>query len=86
MEGDISTAYRKTPSWPVVINLRADPFEVSFESSMYMRWMADNMWLFVPAQAYVGDFLKTFEDFPPVSGGSLGVDKVLQKLSSKPQN
>jgi arylsulfatase len=86
MEGDISTAYRKTPSWPVVINLRADPFEVSYESAMYMRWMADNMWLFVPAQAYVGEFLETFKDFPPVSGGSLGVDKVLQKLSYKPQN
>jgi arylsulfatase len=40
----------------------------------------------VPAQAYVGEFLETFKDFPPVSGGSLGVDKVLQKLSYKPQN
>ena len=86
MEGDISTAYRKTPSWPVVINLRADPFEVSWKSSMYMRWMADNMWIFVPAQSFVGDFLATFKEFPPVSGGSLGVDKVLQKLQTKPQN
>jgi len=44
------------------------------------------MWLFVPAQQYVGQFLQTFKEFPPVSGGSLGVDKVLQSLQSKPQN
>ena len=36
MEGAINTAYRKTPSWPILINLRADPYEVSFESSMYI--------------------------------------------------
>ena len=27
MEGGINTAYRKTPAWPVIVNLRADPFE-----------------------------------------------------------
>ena len=26
-EGAINTAYRKTPAWPVIVNLRADPFE-----------------------------------------------------------
>ena len=86
MEGNISTAYRKTPSWPIVINLRADPFEVSYESSMYIRWFADNMWIFVPAQTYVAEFLQTFKEFPPVNGGSLGVDKVVQSLSVRPQN
>ncbi len=86
MEGAINEAYRKTPSWPILINLRADPFEVSWKSSMYTRWFADNMWTFVPAQAYVGQFLETFKEFPPVAGGSLGVDKVLQSLKTKPQN
>jgi arylsulfatase A-like enzyme len=86
MEGSINEGFRKTPSWPLVINLRADPFEASWKSSMYTRWYGDNMWLFVPAQQYVGQFLQTFKEFPPVSGGSLGVDKVLQSLQSRPQN
>lgn len=86
MEGAINEAYRKTPSWPILINLRADPYEVSWKSSMYTRWFADNMWTFVPAQAYVAKFLETFKDFPPVAGGSLGVDKVVQSLGKRPQN
>jgi arylsulfatase len=86
MEGAINEAYRKTPSWPIVINLRADPYEVSYKSASYLKWYADNMWLFVPAQSYVGDFLGSFKEFPPVRGGSLGIDKVLQSLQSKPQN
>ena len=86
MEGSINEGFRKTPAWPLVINLRADPFEVSWESSMYTRWYGDNMWLFVPAQEYVGKFLMSFKDFPPVKGGSLGIDKVVQSLSFPPQN
>jgi len=86
MEGAINEAFRVTPSWPLVINLRADPFEVSWKSGMYLRWYADNMWLFVPAQTITGEFLATFKDFPPVMGSSLGIDKVLQSMQSKPQN
>jgi arylsulfatase A-like enzyme len=86
MEGSINEGYRKAPSWPLVINLRADPFEVSHESALYTRWYGDNMWMFVPAQQYVGKFLATFKDFPPVRGGSLGVDKVLQAMQSPARN
>lgn len=82
MEGSINEAYRKTPSWPIVINLRADPFEVSWESALYTRWYADQMWLFVPAQAFVGQFLESFKEFPPVEGGSLSVDSIVDKLKS----
>ena len=86
MEGSINEAFRKTPAWPLVINLRADPYEVSWKSAMYLKWYAENMWLFVPAQAYVGDFLKTFQEFPPVMGSSLSLDTVMQTLKAKPQN
>jgi hypothetical protein len=48
--------------------------------------MAENMWLFVPAQAYVGQFLQSFKEFPPVGGSSLGIDNVLESLKTKPQN
>ncbi len=84
MEGAINTAYRKTPAWPVLINLRADPFEVSYKSAMYTRWFADNMWTFVPAQNIVGEFLMTFKEFPPVKGSSLGIDDVLNTLKTAP--
>ena len=84
MEGPINEAYRKTPSWPVVINLRQDPYErFPFESQMYLRWMADKMWTFVPAQALVGKFLESFKEFPPTRGSSLSVDKTLKKLQSQ---
>jgi arylsulfatase A-like enzyme len=86
MEGPINEAFRVEPAWPVVINLRADPFEVSWKSAMYLRWYVDNMWLFVPAQTYVGEFLQSFKEFPPVKGSSLGIDKVLESLQTKPQN
>ncbi len=86
MEGAINEAYRKTPSWPILIMLRADPYEVSYKSAMYIRWFADNMWTFVPGQAITSEFLKTFVDFPPVAGSSLGIDVVLQKMKSRANN
>ena len=83
MEGSINEAYRKTPSWPLIVNLRMDPFEVGPDSSMYIRnFYADQMWMFVPAQVYVAKFLETFKEFPPTTGGSLGVDAVLQKMKT----
>ena len=81
MEGAINEAYRKTPSWPIIVNLREDPFEVTPDSAQYIRWYADQMWMFVPAQAYVTEFLGTFKEFPPSQAvGSLSVEKVLQKM------
>ena len=86
MEGDISQAYRKTPSWPLIVNLRADPYEVSPDSRMYVRWYGENMWMFVPAQRYAAQFLSTFKDFPPQTGSSLSIDKVVKQLATPPRN
>ena len=64
-----------------------DPFEVSLDSSMYIRWMADQMWTFVPAQQIVGEFLATFKEYPqrmPIA--SLSVDDVLKRLQTAPKN
>ena len=84
MEGSINEAYRKTPSWPIVINLRADPFEVSQEAAGYIKWYGDNMWMFVPAQQLATNFLETFKEYPPVMGSSLSVDKVVQQMTAPP--
>jgi arylsulfatase len=84
LQGDITEAIRFTPAWPKVINLRADPFEKGpHESRLYTRWMADNMWLFVPAQQYIGQFLATFQDFPPRLGSSLSVDMVMKQMTQQ---
>jgi len=84
MEGPINEAYRKSPSWPLVVNLRQDPFEVTPDSALYTRWYADQMWLFVPAQAFVGKFLSTFKEYPPSQAvSSLSLEKVLQQLQTQ---
>jgi len=84
MEGDISTAYRKEPSWPWIVNLRMDPFErFPDQSRMYIKWYGENMWMFVPAQHIVGEFLATFKDFPlRQASSSLSIDKVLETLKN----
>ncbi len=62
----------------------ADPFErADHESIGYSRWRADRTYLLVPAQAVVGNFLKTFKEFPPrQKPGSFSIDQVLQKLQT----
>ena len=50
---------------PKIFNLRTDPFErADITSNTYWDWMIDHVFLFVPAQAFVGEFLKTFKEFP----------------------
>jgi arylsulfatase len=72
IDGNIATGVRKVPSWPVVINLKADPYEMMWkESTMYIRWYADNMWLFVPIQAKLKEFLGSMEGYPFQAGSSL---------------
>ncbi len=81
VEGPIPEAYRKSPTWPRIVNLRQDPYErFLFESQMYTRWFADKMWTMVPAQTFVAGYLETLKDFPPTRGSSLSVDAVLQQL------
>jgi hypothetical protein len=57
---------REITSWPAIVNLRADPYEkMMFEAEMgYMRWYADNMWIFVPIQGVIKDFLTTIPGLP----------------------
>jgi len=76
-DGPMPKAYRKVGAWPVFTNLRADPFEsAQRESDMYVRWMADNMWLMVPAQMVVKDFMSTLKDYPFQAGSSLSVGNI----------
>jgi arylsulfatase len=48
---------------------------------MYGRWGADQLWLFVPMQQVVGQWLGTFRQFPPRQPtASFTIDKILQQM------
>jgi arylsulfatase len=67
---------------PNLYNLRADPFERATEDAdmFYGKWMADHTFLLVPAQAIVGEFLRTFQEFPPrQTPASFSIDQALEK-------
>ena len=51
---------------PKLFNLRGDPFErADHEGIGYPRWRIDRAFMLVPAQAYVGQWLQSFVEFPP---------------------
>ena len=68
---------------PLIENLRRDPYErATITSNTYYDWLIDRAYLLVPAQAYVGKFLETFQEFPPrQKAASFSLDQVMEKLS-----
>jgi arylsulfatase len=68
---------------PLIFNLRRDPYErASITSNTYYDWLIDRAYLLVPAQAYVGRFLQTFQEFPPrQKAASFSLDQVMEKLN-----
>jgi arylsulfatase len=69
---------------PKLFNLRTDPFErADITSNTYWDWFMDRIYLAVPAQGLVGEFLQSFLDFPPrQSAASFTIDQVLEKLTA----
>jgi arylsulfatase len=70
--------------FPLMFNLRRDPYErAQLTSNTYYDWVIDRIYLMVPAQTYVGKFLKTFKDYPPrQKAASFSLDQVMEKLLS----
>jgi arylsulfatase len=68
---------------PIIENLRRDPYErASVTSNTYYDWLLDRAYLLVPAQAYVGEFLTTFQEFPPrQKAASFSLDQVMEKMT-----
>jgi arylsulfatase len=68
---------------PFIYNLRRDPYErATITSNSYYEWMIDRAYMLVPAQAYVGKFLETFQEFPPrQKAASFSLDQVMEKLA-----
>jgi arylsulfatase A-like enzyme len=69
---------------PLIFNLRRDPYErASITSNTYYDWLIDRAFLLVPAQAYVGNFLETFQEYPPrQKPASFSLDQVMERLSA----
>jgi len=73
---------------PLIFNLRRDPYERSYRTSnTYYDWMIDRIYMLVPAQAYVADFLATFQEFPPrQKAASFSLEQVMEKMTTPPGN
>jgi arylsulfatase len=69
---------------PKLFNLRTDPFEkADTTSNTYWDWFIDRVYLIVPAQAIVGEFLQSFLEFPPrQKAASFTIDQVQAKLEA----
>ena len=67
---------------PKMFNLRTDPFErADITSITYYDWLVNHVYLMVPAQAYVAEFLATFRDYPQrQKAASFNLDEVLRKM------
>ena len=62
---------------------RMDPYEhAQITSNTYYDWMFRHIYLLVPAQALVGEFLATFKEFPPrQKAASFSLDQVVEKMT-----
>ena len=50
----------------ILVDLHADPFErAEDEAADYSHWRIDRIYLLIPAQAFVGQWLQSFRQFPP---------------------
>ena len=81
-DGSRSHLLRNMLRIPKLFNLRTDPFErADITSITYYDWLVDHVYLLVPAQAYIGEFLQTFREYPQrQKAASFNLDDVLRKL------
>jgi arylsulfatase len=69
---------------PKIFNLRTDPYErADITSNTYYDWCLDHVFMMVPTQALVGEFLASFKEFPPrQKAASFTIDQVMEKLTA----
>jgi arylsulfatase len=73
---------------PKMFNLRTDPYErADITSNTYWDWLLDHAFLAIPAQAFVGQMLTTFIEFPPrQEPATFGIEKALKKMQESAQS
>jgi len=78
--------------WPILVNLRLDPFERTGMSDgkqgsvFYFNWFSFEFWRFVFVQQQVGKLAQTAIDFPPMQkGASFNLQALKEQLDKKIQ-
>ena len=73
---------------PKLFNLRTDPFERADHEGMgYGYWRINRAYVLAPAQAYVGNYLKSFGEFPPrQKPGSFNLSDAMSKMTEGTPN
>jgi arylsulfatase len=72
---------------PKPYNIRTDPFERGPEGIYYGSWLAERMFLIVPAQAIAAKWLESFKDFPPrQKPASFSLSEVMDKMERSSAN
>lgn len=73
----VKGSYMVSPIAPMIFNLRADPYErAQYESGAYETFAIDQMWLFIPLQQTIKDFLVTIPQYLFQMGSSLTVSGI----------
>jgi arylsulfatase A-like enzyme len=71
--------------FPKLFNLRTDPYErADITSNTYWDWVLNHVYLFIPVQTVVANFLQTFAEYPPrQKAASFTIDQVMEKLQQQ---
>ena len=78
----------ETTRIPWIYNLRRDPYEfATVTSNTYWDWYLDHVFLLLPAANYVGQFIKTFEEYPPrMKAASFNLGDIMDRLATPGSN
>ena len=72
---------------PFIVNLKQDPFERFIHARGYDEWAENRSWILGPAAAQIGQFVHTFEDFPPTQESmSVQVTDISKMISEQSQS
>jgi arylsulfatase len=78
------------PDWPILVNLRLDPFERTGlpnganGSLAFYNWYAYEFWRFVFVKQEIGKAAQTFLEFPPMqAGASFNLSALKEQLEQK---
>ena len=70
--------------WPMLTNLRMDPFErASDESIGHVHWQTERLFALAPASAYIANWLQSFKEFPPrMKPATFSLEAVMEAAAS----
>ncbi|WP_420909613.1 arylsulfatase [Kaistia nematophila] len=73
---------------PKMFDLRSDPYErADITSNTYWDWLLSHSYLAIAGQAYVGNFLATFKEFPPAQRpASFSIDQIQEQMNESFKN